>query len=74
MHRVTQNSVTEGEVLVISMPRKKFWNTILACVLLGKNFQNGILTCCHKNSPVQDAFSLMITAKHIQGNQKYFRD
>jgi hypothetical protein len=33
MHRVTQNLVGEGEVLVISMPGKKFQNGILACAL-----------------------------------------
>jgi hypothetical protein len=43
-HRVTQKSVRKGEVLVISMPgKKRFHNTVAACVLLRKNFQNGIL-------------------------------
>jgi hypothetical protein len=27
---------------VISMPGKKFWNTVLACTLLRKNFQDGV--------------------------------
>jgi hypothetical protein len=32
-----------GKVLVISMPgRKRFWNAVLACVLLRKNFWNSV--------------------------------
>jgi hypothetical protein len=30
-----------GVMFVISMPGKRFWNAILACVLLRKNFRNG---------------------------------
>jgi hypothetical protein len=41
-HRVTQNSVREGGVLVISMPGKKFWNAVTVCALLRKNFRKGV--------------------------------
>jgi hypothetical protein len=40
---VTQYSIGKGEVLVITMPGKKqFRNTIPACILQRKNFQNGV--------------------------------
>jgi hypothetical protein len=33
-----------GVMLLIKMPeRKRFWNIVLVCVLLRKNFQNSVL-------------------------------
>jgi hypothetical protein len=52
MHRVTQNSVRDGEVSVISMPGKKIQNTILACVLLRSNFWNSVLACSIAKIPM----------------------
>jgi hypothetical protein len=37
---VNQNSV--GEDGVIPMPLKGFWNTVVACILLTKNLQDGV--------------------------------
>jgi hypothetical protein len=31
-----------GVVLVITLPGKMLWNAVLACVLLRKNFLNGV--------------------------------
>jgi hypothetical protein len=41
MHRLIQNLVGEGEVLVIPIPVKKV-PAAAACILLRKNFQNGV--------------------------------
>jgi hypothetical protein len=39
-------------VLVIVMPGKRFWNAIPACVILRKNFQNGVLVCSVTKVPL----------------------
>jgi hypothetical protein len=40
-HRLTQNSVGEGEVLGLLMRGKKFRDAVPACVHLRRNFRNG---------------------------------
>jgi hypothetical protein len=51
MHRVAQNLVRDG--VSYTDPRKKgFWNAVVACVLLIKNFQNGILACSITKIPL----------------------
>jgi hypothetical protein len=44
-HIVIQNSVGEVGVGYIYAKNERFWNTIPACVLLRKNFQNGVPAC-----------------------------
>jgi hypothetical protein len=37
----------------IAMPGKeKFWNAFLGCILLRKNFQNGVLACSFTKIPL----------------------
>jgi hypothetical protein len=62
---VTQNLVREGEVILMS--GKKFWNTVLACVLLRKNLRNGLPACSVTKIPLNickmiTVFTLIIEA------------
>jgi hypothetical protein len=55
---VAQNSIREGEVLVISVPGKRFRNAVPTCVLLSKNFRNGV--------PVRSVTKIFLVITMIQ--------
>jgi hypothetical protein len=62
---LTQNSVGVGGVSYIDA-RKKFWNTIPACILLRKNFQTGVPACSVTKIPLLVGIQMVTNFDEIE--------